>query len=68
MTESFKKVLHDPRFGGKEKLSKKMLSKIPLGRFGQPEELVGPVLFLVSEAASMVTGQVLFIDGGYTAI
>jgi NAD(P)-dependent dehydrogenase (short-subunit alcohol dehydrogenase family) len=38
-----------------------------LGRWGQPRELVGPVLMLCSEAGSYVTGQVLFVDGGYLA-
>jgi NAD(P)-dependent dehydrogenase (short-subunit alcohol dehydrogenase family) len=38
-----------------------------LGRWGQPRELVGPVLMLCSEAGSYVTGQVIFVDGGYLA-
>lgn len=44
-----------------------MLARIPLGRFGEPEEIVGPALFLASDAASMVTGHILTVDGGYTA-
>ena len=38
-----------------------------LGRWGQPRELVGPVLMLCSEAGSYVTGQTVFVDGGYLA-
>jgi NAD(P)-dependent dehydrogenase (short-subunit alcohol dehydrogenase family) len=38
-----------------------------LGRWGQPRELVGPALLLCSDAGSYVTGQVLFVDGGYLA-
>ena len=38
-----------------------------LGRWAQPAELVGPVLMLCSEAGSYITGQTLFVDGGYLA-
>ena len=44
------------------------LSAIPLGRFGELHEIVGPAVFLASEAASMVTGIVLNVDGGMTAM
>jgi gluconate 5-dehydrogenase len=67
-TASFERVLDDPRLGGRDKLTAKMLGRIPLGRFGEPEEIVGPCLFLVSEASAMVTGHVLFVDGGYMAL
>lgn len=43
------------------------IGRVPMGRLGRPEELVGAVLFLVSPAASMVTGAVLPVDGGYLA-
>ncbi|MGF1527260.1 MAG: SDR family NAD(P)-dependent oxidoreductase [Candidatus Competibacterales bacterium] len=44
-----------------------MLARIPAKRFGKPEDLVGAVVFLASPAAAYITGQLLFIDGGYTA-
>jgi NAD(P)-dependent dehydrogenase (short-subunit alcohol dehydrogenase family) len=38
--------------------------RIPLGRIGQPEDLVGPAIFLASDAASFVTGQTILVNGG----
>jgi NAD(P)-dependent dehydrogenase (short-subunit alcohol dehydrogenase family) len=38
-----------------------------MGRLGTPEDVVGPVLFLASPAAAMVTGHVLTVDGGFVA-
>src|SRR6266850_3149806 len=40
-------------------------AKIPLGRLGKPEDMVGPVLFLCSDEADYVTGHVLVVDGGW---
>jgi 3-oxoacyl-[acyl-carrier protein] reductase len=47
-----------------EDIKKKMLEAIPLGRFGLPEDVANVVLFLASDAASYVTGQVLTVCGG----
>ena len=44
------------------------IGRTPLGRVGQPEELVGPVVFLVSEMASYVSGVTLPVDGGFLAV
>jgi len=44
-----------------------MLAKIPLGRFGRLEDLAGAAVFLCSEASAYMTGQILYVDGGYLA-
>jgi NAD(P)-dependent dehydrogenase (short-subunit alcohol dehydrogenase family) len=44
-----------------------MLAKIPMRRFGQLDDLVGATVFLASDAAAYITGQLLYIDGGYMA-
>jgi len=47
-----------------EKFQENLAAKSPMGRIGRQDELAGPVVFLVSEAASYVTGQILAVDGG----
>ena len=47
--------------------SAQLLSRTALARWGRPEEIAGPVLFLCSEAASFITGTILPVDGGYLA-
>jgi NAD(P)-dependent dehydrogenase (short-subunit alcohol dehydrogenase family) len=44
------------------------LGNIPLGRLGEPSDIVGAAIFLASSASSMVTGHVLNVDGGHTAV
>lgn len=43
-----------------------LLARIPMGRFGEPEDLIGATVFLLSDASAFVTGQTLLVDGGYT--
>ncbi len=47
-----------------EEIKQKMLSNIPLGRFGLPTDVANLVLFLVSDEANYITGQVINVDGG----
>lgn len=47
-------------------LKKTWESLIPVGKMGQPEDLMGPVTFLLSDASSYMTGSDLRVDGGYT--
>ncbi len=53
--------LNDPEIGGD------LLSRIPLGRFGQINDVVGAVVFLASPAASLINGTTLMVDGGWSA-
>lgn len=48
-------------------LYQQTVARVPLGRIGQPDELVGAALFLASDASAMVTGHILAVDGGFLA-
>ena len=49
-------------------LREDVISRIPIGRVGQPEDVTGAVVFLSSPAAAMITGHTLLVDGGWTAL
>jgi NAD(P)-dependent dehydrogenase (short-subunit alcohol dehydrogenase family) len=46
---------------------KELLMRTPIGRFGEAEELIGAAVYLASDAASFVAGQILVVDGGFLA-
>jgi 2-deoxy-D-gluconate 3-dehydrogenase len=53
---------------GEEEKARPMRERTPLGRFGKPVEVADLVLFLASNASDFITGDIMLIDGGYTAL
>jgi NAD(P)-dependent dehydrogenase (short-subunit alcohol dehydrogenase family) len=60
-TDMNRQLLNDPQ------AYQQFVANIPMGRWGELEELTGAIVFLASDASSFVTGTSLFIDGGWTA-
>jgi len=50
-----------------EDRSKEILERIPAGRWGVPEDVMGPVVFLASKASDYINGYTLAVDGGWLA-
>jgi NAD(P)-dependent dehydrogenase (short-subunit alcohol dehydrogenase family) len=67
LTEQNRFLLTDDKTGQLTDRGKTIINHTPMGRFGQPEELVGTVMWLLSDAAKFVTGIVVPIDGGFSA-
>ncbi len=61
LTEMTRPLAADPAFDGW------IRGRTPAGRWGDPEELVGPAVFLASDASAFVNGQILYVDGGLLA-
>ena len=53
--------------GSRHPFDQFIISKTPAGRWGTPEDLMGPAVFLASDASDFVNGQVLYVDGGILA-
>ncbi len=53
--------------GGLTPRGQRIIDHTPMGRFGEPDDLVGTLIWLVSDAARFVTGIVVPVDGGFSA-
>jgi NAD(P)-dependent dehydrogenase (short-subunit alcohol dehydrogenase family) len=67
LTEQNRFLMTDKETGEPTARAKSILAHTPMGRFGTPEDLLGATLWLVSPAASFITGTVIPIDGGFSA-
>jgi len=67
LTEQNRFLLTDEKTGELTARGKTIIEHTPMGRFGRPEELIGTVIWLLSDAAKFVTGIVVPIDGGFSA-
>ncbi len=67
MTEQLRFLHIDQQTGEYTPRARKVIAHTPMGRYGEPEELIGSVFYLLSDASRFVTGVVLPIDGGFAA-
>jgi NAD(P)-dependent dehydrogenase (short-subunit alcohol dehydrogenase family) len=67
LTEQLKFLHIDPQTGEPTARARKVIAHTPMGRYGKPEELLGAVIWLLSDAASFVTGVVVPVDGGFSS-
>jgi NAD(P)-dependent dehydrogenase (short-subunit alcohol dehydrogenase family) len=67
LTNQNRFLLTDEKTGEMTPRGKKIINATPMGRYARPEELVGTMLYLLSEASSFVTGVVIPVDGGFSA-
>ncbi len=67
VTEQNRALLLDDKNGGLTARGNSIIAHTPMGRFGEPEDLIGAVMWLLSPASSFVTGIVVPVDGGFSA-
>jgi NAD(P)-dependent dehydrogenase (short-subunit alcohol dehydrogenase family) len=66
LTEQNRALVKNPN-GGYTSRGEKFIQNTPFGRLGEPSELKGTIVYLLSEASSFVTGETIYVDGGFTA-
>ena len=67
LTEQNRFLLTDPETGDLTPRGRSIIAHTPLGRFGDPEDLLGTLLWLLSDGAAFVHGIVVPVDGGFSA-
>jgi NAD(P)-dependent dehydrogenase (short-subunit alcohol dehydrogenase family) len=67
ITEQNRRLLTDEKTGELTERGRSIIAHTPMGRFGEPDDLIGATLWLLSPAAAFVTGVVVPVDGGFSA-
>jgi NAD(P)-dependent dehydrogenase (short-subunit alcohol dehydrogenase family) len=67
LTEQNRFLLYDQATGDLTERGQRVIAHTPMARMGQPQDLVGPALFLLSDASAFVHGTTLVVDGGMLA-
>ena len=67
LTDQNRFLLTDETTGALKPRGKKIIANTPIHRFGEPEEIVGTMLYLLSDISAFVTGVIIPVDGGYSA-
>lgn len=67
LTDQNRFLLTDEATGALKPRGKKIIANTPVHRFGEPEEIVGTMLYLLSDTSAFVTGVIIPVDGGYSA-
>jgi NAD(P)-dependent dehydrogenase (short-subunit alcohol dehydrogenase family) len=66
LTEQLKFLHFDEKTGDPTARAEQVISHTPLGRYGEPDDLIGALIWLLSDASKFVTGAVIPIDGGFS--
>ena len=67
LTNQNRFLLTDEKTGAPTPRGNKIIASTPMGKYGDPEDLQGTTLFLLSELSNFITGVIIPVDGGYSA-